>query len=64
MMMMQSMISDVKTTLTCALLNYMWYLCLFIHYYFRHDDGMITKLRRAGLGYNVNDEDTPDKFGE
>ena len=30
----------------------------------RHDDAMIKKLKKAGLGYNVGDKDTNDKFGK
>jgi len=30
---------------------------------FRHSEAMIEKLRKAGLGYNVNDSETTDKFG-
>ena len=29
----------------------------------RHSPAMIEKLKRAGLGYNVSDKDTKDKFG-
>jgi len=31
---------------------------------FRHSEAMIEKLRKAGLGYNVNDSETTDKFGQ
>ena len=31
--------------------------------YRRHSDEMIEKLKKAGLGYNVGEEDTKDKFG-
>ena len=30
----------------------------------RHSPAMIEKLKRAGLGYNVSDKDTKDKFGK
>ncbi|KAF6032077.1 hypothetical protein EB796_009577 [Bugula neritina] len=32
--------------------------------YRRHTPDMIEKLKRAGLGYNVSQEDTKDKFGQ
>ena len=32
--------------------------------YRRHSDEMIEKLKKAGLGYNVGEEDTKDKFGK
>ena len=30
----------------------------------RHTDAMIEKLKKAGLGYNVGEKDTKDKFGK
>ncbi|XP_067935230.1 E3 ubiquitin-protein ligase rnf213-alpha-like [Watersipora subatra] len=32
--------------------------------YRKHSEKMITKLKKAGLGYSVSEEDTQDKFGE
>jgi len=31
---------------------------------FRHADAMITNLKKAGLGYNVKEKDTKDRFGK
>lgn len=31
---------------------------------FRHTDDMIQKLREAGLGYSVDEENTTEKFGK
>ena len=32
--------------------------------YRRHSDEMIEKLKKAGLGYNVGEDETTDKFGK
>ena len=37
---------------------------LLFNVYVRHSEEMIKKLKTAGLGYNVEDDETADRFGE
>lgn len=45
--------------------DFIWFILYRLQFYkCRHTDAMIEKLKKAGLGYNVGEKDTKDKFGK